>query len=42
MLMKTRFASRVILFQETLEYMNAINMYYGYQATHLQARVPNG
>ncbi len=40
--MKIRFSSQVILFQETLEYMNAINMCYGHQTTHLQAHVPDG
>jgi hypothetical protein len=42
MLMKTGFASRVILFQETLKCMNAINMCYDRQTTHLQAHVPDG
>ena len=41
-LVKTRFASCVILFQETLEYRNAINMCYGREAAHLQVRVPDG
>jgi hypothetical protein len=36
------FASCVILFQETLEYMNTINICYGHQAIHLQAQVLNG
>jgi hypothetical protein len=40
--MKIRFAFRVILFQETLEYMNALNMCYGRQTTHLQAHVLDG
>jgi len=40
--MKTKFASWVILFQETLEYMIVIDMCYGRQVTHLQAHVPNG
>jgi hypothetical protein len=39
---KTMFASCVILFQETFEYMNAINLCYGHQAVHLQAWISNG
>ncbi len=39
-LVKTRFASKVILFQETLEYRNAINLCYGKQEIlELQDRV---
>jgi hypothetical protein len=32
-LVKTRFASKVILFQETLEYRDAINLCYGKHET---------
>ena len=39
---KTRFASKVILFQETLEYADAINICYAAQSLKLQARVPTG
>jgi hypothetical protein len=40
--MKTRFVSKVILFQETLEYQNAINLCYERQETQeLQGCVPN-
>jgi hypothetical protein len=42
MLMKPKFASWVILFQETFEYMIIINMCYGHQVTHLQAHVLDG
>jgi hypothetical protein len=41
-LVKTRFASKVTLFQETLEYVNAINICYTQQSSTLQVRVPNG
>jgi hypothetical protein len=37
---KTRFASKVILFQKTLEYVDAINICYAAQSLKLQARVP--
>jgi len=30
--MKTHFASKVIIFQETLEYVNVINIYYTQQS----------
>lgn len=40
--MKTRFASRIVLFQETLEYALAINICYRKQSLALQARVPDG
>jgi len=41
-LVKTKFASKVILFQETLEYQNAINFCYGRQETlELQGCVSN-
>jgi hypothetical protein len=40
--MKTRFTSKMILFQETLEYQDAINLCYGRQETQeLQGRVPD-
>ncbi len=40
--MKTKFASKVILFQETLEYQDAINLCYGRQETlELQGHVLN-
>ncbi len=32
-MVKTRFASKVIMFQETLKYHNAINLCYGRQET---------
>ncbi len=39
---KTKFANKVIMFQESLEYQNVINLYYRRQETHeLQACVPN-
>ncbi len=41
-LVKTHFISKVIIFQETLEYVNAINIYYMQQNSSLQAKVPNG
>jgi hypothetical protein len=41
-LVKTHFTSKVIIFQETLEYVNAINIYYMQQNSSLQAKVPNG
>ncbi len=41
-LVKTHFASKVILFQETLEYVNVINIYYTQQSSTLQAKVPSG
>jgi hypothetical protein len=40
--MKTRFASHAILFQETFECMNVINICHKWQMTHLQAEVLNG
>jgi hypothetical protein len=40
--MKTCFASKVILFQETLEYANVINICYTWQSSSLQVRVPSG
>jgi hypothetical protein len=39
---KTRFASKVVLFQETQEYADAINICYRRQSLKLQARVPSG
>jgi hypothetical protein len=39
---KTHFASKVIIFQETFEYANVINIYYTWQSSALQAKVPNG
>ncbi len=40
---KTWFASKVILFKETLEYWNEISICYGWhQALHLSSRVPVG
>jgi hypothetical protein len=40
--MKIRFISKVILFLETLEYQDAINLYYGRQETQkLQGCVPD-
>jgi hypothetical protein len=39
---KTRFASKVIIFQEILEYVNVINICYTRQSSALQAKVPNG
>lgn len=39
---KTRFASKVVLFQETLEYADAINICYRRQSLKLQERVPSG
>ena len=41
-LMKTSFASKVLLFQETLEYALAINICYQRQTILLQARVSSG
>jgi len=41
-LMKTRFVSKVILFEETLEYADAINIWYEVQSLKLQAQVPTG
>jgi hypothetical protein len=39
---KTKFANKVILFQETLEYLNAIIFCFGKQETQeLQGCVPN-
>jgi hypothetical protein len=41
-LMKTRFTKKVILFQESLEYWDAINLCYGRQEIlDLQGHVPN-
>ncbi len=41
-LVKTKFASQVIFFQETLTYQDAISICYGWQQTlHLQSKVPN-
>ncbi len=41
-LIKTKFPNKVIMFQETLEYQNAINLCYLKQETHeLQPHVPN-
>ncbi len=40
--MKTHFASKLILFQETLEFVNVINTYYTPQNLALWARVPSG
>ncbi len=40
--MKTRFASKVVLFQKTLEYANVINIYYTQQSLVLQAKVLSG
>jgi hypothetical protein len=41
-LVNTKFISKVILFQEALEYRDAINLCYGRQETlELQGRVPN-
>jgi len=37
--MKTHFASKAILFQETLEYVNVINICYIYHTSSSQARV---
>ena len=39
---KTRFASKVVLFQETQEYADAISICYRRQSLKLQARVPSG
>ncbi|KAG0573230.1 hypothetical protein KC19_VG160100 [Ceratodon purpureus] len=39
---KTRFASKVVLFQEMLEYADAINICYRGQSLKLQERVPSG
>jgi len=41
-LVKTHFTSKVILFQETLKYVNVINICYTKQSSALQARVPSG
>jgi hypothetical protein len=39
---KTKFANKIVMFQETLEYQNAIDLCYRRQETHeLQAHVPN-
>ena len=38
---KTRFASKVVLFQETQEYADAISICYRRQSLKLQARVPS-
>ncbi len=40
--MKAYFVSKVMMFQETLEYVNAINICYTQQNSSFQARVPNG
>ncbi len=40
--MKTHFVSKVILFQETLEYANVINLCYTWQSSFLQIKVPSG
>ena len=40
--MKTRFASKVVLCQETQEYADAISICYRRQSLKLQARVPSG
>ena len=37
--MKTRFASKVVLFQETQEFAKAINLCYGRQSIKLQERM---
>jgi hypothetical protein len=39
---KTHFASKIILFQKTLEYTNVINIYYTQQSLALQVRVLGG
>ena len=39
---KTRFASKVVLFQETQEYADAISICYRRQSLKLQARAPSG
>ena len=39
---KTRFAPKVVLFQETQEYADAISIFYMRQSLKLQARVPSG
>jgi hypothetical protein len=39
--MKIRFASKVILFKEILEYANVINICYILQSSYLQIRIPN-
>jgi hypothetical protein len=36
-LVKTRFTSKVILFQETLEFSTIINLYYNRQTLRLQS-----
>jgi hypothetical protein len=41
-LVKIHIASKATLFQETLEYANAINICYTQQSSTLRARVPNG
>ena len=41
-LVKTRFASKVVLLQETQEYADAITICYRRQSLKLQARVPSG
>jgi hypothetical protein len=41
-LVKTKFASKVILFQETLEYPRATTICYNHQSLHLQAYVSFG
>jgi hypothetical protein len=40
MLVKTWFASKVVFFQETLEYVIAINLYYNRLTSKLQTQVP--
>jgi hypothetical protein len=40
--MKTRSTSKVILFQETLEFSTIINLYYSRQTSKLQSGVPLG
>jgi len=40
--MKTQFASKVVLFQETLEYAATINCCYNQHTSKLQTRVPSG
>ncbi len=41
-LVKAYFVSKVIMFQETLEYVNAINICYMQQNSSFQTRVPSG
>jgi hypothetical protein len=41
-LMKTFLTSKVITFIKTLEYVNAINIYYTQQSSFLQAKVLSG